>query len=68
VPRSLARYAAVLRWARPRSSNGDWRPDSAWEAVLVYGRRVSMRAGNRLVDRECANDAAARWLRSAVVG
>jgi hypothetical protein len=62
-PRGLARIAAVLRWRAPLSSNGDWRPLNAWDAVMLYTNVRRLRDRSGAVDREISNDAAAKWLR-----
>lgn len=62
-PRSLSAWSGQLRWERPKSSNGDWRPSTAWDALQVYGDAARLRRLATWADRGMHGDAAARWLR-----
>lgn len=62
-PKSLAAWSGQLRWERPTSSNGDWRPSTAWDALQVYGDPSRLRRLATWADRGMHRDAAARWLR-----
>ena len=63
VPRNLASLAARLRWRTPVSSNGEWRPSLAWDAVMLYTVPARQRKREGYFDKELSGDAAARWLR-----